>query len=130
MSEELRRLSKRKLVGLVEQLMNRVEALEGRLQHLERRNADLEAEVAKARKNSATSSKPPSSDMVKPPKLPASRRTGQRKAGGQPGHAKHERTPFTPDQLDGAWEYPLTACKEFAGVIGADYFSECLPKRP
>ena len=35
---------------------------------LELRVAALEAELAKARKNSANSSKPPSSDIVKPPR--------------------------------------------------------------
>jgi len=117
MSEELRRLSKRKLIGLIEQLRNRVAALEERVQHLEQRNAELEAEVAKARKNSSTSSKPPSSDIVKPPKPAATRRTGKRKAGGQPGHLKHERTPFAPDQLDAAWEYRLTACPDCGGDL-------------
>ena len=42
--------------------------LEERVAGLEKRNAELEAEIAKLRKNSSTSSKPPSSDIVKPPK--------------------------------------------------------------
>mgnify|MGYP001980695044 CR=1 FL=1 len=117
MSEELRRLSKRKLVGLVEQLAARVDGLEERVQQLEHRNADLEAQLAKGRKDSSTSSKPPSSDIVKPPKRGARRRTGKRKAGGQPGHPKHERPPFTPDQLDAAWEYTLSACPDCGGGL-------------
>ena len=117
MSEELRRLSKRKLIGLVEQLMKRVDALEKRVRDLEQRNAELEAEVAKAGKNSSTSSKPPSSDIVKPPKPLAKRRTGKRKAGGQPGHPKHERTPFPPDQLDATREYMLSACPDCGGGL-------------
>jgi transposase len=120
MSEELRRLSKRQLIHLVEQLVGRIQALEQRVQHfehLEQRNAELEAEVARLRKNSTTSSKPPSSDIVKAPKPSAARRTGKRKAGGQLGHTKHERTPFTPDQLDAAWEYTLTACPGCGGGL-------------
>jgi transposase len=117
MREELRRLSKRKLVDLVEQLMDRVDALEQRVLHLEQRNTELEAELAKARKDSSTSSKPPSSDIVKAPKPAATRRGGKRKAGGQPGHRKHERTSFTPDQLDAAWEYTLTACPGCGGGL-------------
>ena len=79
MSEELRRLSKRKLVGLVEQLAARVDGLEERVQQLEHRNADLEAQLAKGRKDSSTSSKPPSSDIVKPPK---------RGQGGEPASGR------------------------------------------
>ena len=117
MREELQRLSKRKLVDLVEQLMDRVEALEESVQHLQQRNVELEAALAKSRKDSSTSSKPPSSDIVKPPKPAVTRRTGKRKAGGQPGHAKHERTSFTPEQLDAAWEYTLTACPGCGGDL-------------
>jgi len=112
MSKELPRRSKEELIDLVEQLLVRVEALE-------RRNAELEAEVARLRKDSSTSSKPPSSDIVKPPKS-ATRRAGQRgkrKAGGQPGHTKHERTPFAPEQLDGAWEYTLESCPDCGGDL-------------
>jgi transposase len=110
MREELRRLSKRQLVDLVERLLDRVEALEERVQQ-------LEAELSKARKDSSTSSKPPSSDIVKAPKPAATRRTGKRKAGGQPGHAKHERTSFTPDELDATWEYTLPACPGCGGCV-------------
>jgi transposase len=65
------------------------------------RIAELEAEVARLKKNSSTSSKPPSSDIVKPPK-PIARGRGKRKPrrGGQPGHPRHERTPFPPGRVD------------------------------
>ncbi len=39
-------------------------------QRFQHRFAELECELAKARKTSKTSSKPPSSDVVKPPKAP------------------------------------------------------------
>jgi len=42
------------------------ERLERRATELEARVADLEGKLAKAQKNSATWSKPPSSDIVKP----------------------------------------------------------------
>lgn len=38
-------------------------------------------------------------------------------AGGQTGHPKHERTPFTPDQLDRAWEYTLDSCPDCGGDL-------------
>ena len=50
----------------------------GIIARLEQRIAELEAEVARLRKNSSTSSKPPSSDIVKPPKPPSSEGTVKR----------------------------------------------------
>ena len=70
------------------------------------RIAELEAEVARLKKNSSNSSKPPSSDIVKPPKPPAAH-GGQRKIGGQHGHAKHEREPFPAERIDRTIDYEL-----------------------
>ena len=70
------------------------------------RIAALEAENARLKKNSSNSSKPPSSDIVKPPKPPAAH-GGKRKIGGQRGHAKHEREPFPPEQIDRTIDYEL-----------------------
>lgn len=72
------------------------------------RVAQLEAEVARLKKNSGNSSKPPSSDIVKPPKPEASKHKGKRSIGGQPGHARHERKPFGPDKVDRIVECELT----------------------
>ena len=59
----------------------------------------LEAELAEAKKNSSNSSKPPSSDLVKPPKPP--RPDGRkRQRGGQPGHEQHLREEFPPEAID------------------------------
>jgi rubredoxin len=81
---------------------------------LEARVAALEAELAKARKNSANSSKPPSSDIVKPPR-PGGASRRKRKRGGQPGHPRHERPPFTPEQIDERIDYTLTICPDCGG---------------
>ncbi|HHN46780.1 MAG TPA: hypothetical protein ENN09_04990 [Planctomycetes bacterium] len=48
------------------ELLALVEAQERRIVQLEQRIAALEAELARARKDSSNSSKPPSSDLVKP----------------------------------------------------------------
>jgi transposase len=76
--------------------------------------ADLEARLAKSRKNSGNSSKPPSSDIVKPPR-PKGRR--KRKLGGQPGHARHERPPFEPEQVDERIDYALPQCPDCGGPV-------------
>lgn len=98
----------RRLEALILKFQPRIEALEAQVL----RQAD---EIARLRKNSSNSSKPPSSDIVKPEK-PRGRK-GKRKIGGQPGHPKHDRTPFTPDQLDAAWEYTLDQCPDCGGVL-------------
>src|SRR5581483_5634615 len=67
---------------------------------LRARIAELEAQLAKAQKHSGNSSKPPSSDIVKPAPNNVPLPKGQkRRRGGQPGHPRHERPAFTPDQL-------------------------------
>ncbi len=73
----------------------------------------LQDELARLKKNSSNSSKPPSSDIVKPPR----RSKGKRKIGGQPGHPKHEWTPFTPDQLDATRQYTLEQCPDCGGAL-------------
>ena len=74
--------------------------LQARLEALEATVARLQEQLAAARKNSATSSKPPSSDIVKPPKPPLPEGQDRRSIGGQPGHPKHERDPFPPEAVN------------------------------
>ncbi len=65
------------------------------------RIAELEVALAKANKNSATSSKPPSSDLTNPPpKHPRPGRRAKPHHGAQPGHARHLRVPLPPER---AW---------------------------
>ena len=72
----------------------------------------LKEQLAKAKKDSSTSSKPPSSDIVKPkkPKGRGKGGRGKRQPDGQPGHPKHERPEFPPEMLDDVWEYHLDEC--------------------
>lgn len=83
---------------------------------LEERVRALEAIVARLSKDSTTSSKPPSSDIVKPPRAkPAG--GGKRTAGAQPGHPMHPRPPFPPDQVDQTVRHALTACPDCGGPV-------------
>ncbi len=70
--------------------------------------ATLEATIARLSRNSSTSSKPPSSDIVKPKKPGKKGKKGKR--GGQAGHEKHERASFPPEQIDDVFHYRLDLC--------------------
>ena len=76
------------------------------IQQLRNENKSLREEIDRLKKNSGNSSKPPSSDIVKPPK-PKGRGKKKRKRGGQKGHKKFERPDFTPEQIDQTIEYEL-----------------------
>lgn len=121
----------------------REEADKRRIAELEAENAALKSEVAAHRaevaalkaevkrlaelvarlsKNSTNSSKSPSSDMVKPPKgvsskSPAQGKKKKRNIGGQPGHEKHEREPFAPDEIDDTRHYELSCCPCCGGGV-------------
>jgi len=90
------------------------EALRQENADLQAKVADLEAKLAKAKKNSGNSSKPPSSDIVKPPRPKGK---GKAKIGAQPGHPRHERPPFGPEQVDGRIDYQLPYCPDCGGHV-------------
>ena len=84
---------------------------------LERRVAELEARLAKVEKNSSNSSKPPSSDIVKPAVAAGKKRRSRRKRGAQPGHPKHERPAFSPEEIDRTKDYLFERCPECDGPL-------------
>jgi transposase len=92
-------------------------ARDARIADLERRLAAVEGRLAASRKHSGNSSKPPSSDIVKPPKDPPGHTQQKRRRGGQPGHPKHERPAFPPEQIDNTQEYTLTQCPDCGGKL-------------
>ena len=81
----------------------------------------LKAEIAALKKNSSTSSKPPSSDIVKPPK-PAKnpKDKKKRKRGAQPGHQQHLRQPLAPEMIDEIIKLELTNCPTCNGKLTLD----------
>jgi len=70
--------------------------------------AKLNEQVARLSKNSSNSSKPPSSDIVKPPRPNNPKRP--RRQGGQPGHKGVTRSPFRPAQIDRVEQLHPTRC--------------------
>jgi len=67
----------------------------------------LKEKIARLEKNSSNSSKPPSSDIISP--KPSTKNGRKRKRGGQLGHRKHCRQPFTTEQIDSIIIHELTA---------------------
>jgi transposase len=99
-----------------ESLQTQVDALQTRVDALLAAVAQLGEQLAAARKTSATSSKPPSSDIVKP-KPATDENSGKRSIGGQIGHRKHERVPFPLEQITHLAEHRLQACPCCAGDL-------------
>ena len=78
--------------------------------------ARLREQLAAAKKNSGTSSKPPSSDLVKP-KPPENADGMKRTIGGQPGHPMHDREPFPPEQVTKFHTHTLDGCPCCGGEL-------------
>jgi len=107
-----------RIAELEEQLKQRDEriaALEKQVAELIKVNAELADKVAKLSKNSSNSSKPPSSDIVKPQRNTKS--NTPRKIGAQPGHTKHERPLFTTEEIDDFQTHTLDACPDCGGIL-------------
>jgi transposase len=99
----------KRLAAYVGQLKALVLRLQARVQA-------LEAEIARLRRDSSNSHKPPSSDIVKP-KRSRPRGRKKRRIGGQPGHARHQRAPFEPDQIDETRLHGLQQCPDCGGEL-------------
>jgi transposase len=112
MSKQARKLCPQceRLRRRLEQLEPQLEAQAAQLKSLQSEMVCLQEKLAAAQKDSSTSSKPPASDIVKPPPTPSGESSQPRKIGGQPGHPKHEREPFPPEQVTHFEEHLLEAC--------------------
>lgn len=88
------------------------------IQKLQEQITQLQAEVAALRKNSSNSSKPPSSDIVKPPQS-KSGSTG--KSGGRKGHPGFWRNLFKAEDVDEVKEYRLSQCPSCLCSLGPEH---------
>ena len=98
--------------------MSLMDAKDKRIAELERLlkaaledNARLKERIAQLEKHSGNSSKPPSSDIVKP-KTEKKDKKNKRKKGAQPGHQQHLRTPIAPELIDEIVKLELTNCPD------------------
>ncbi|MDP2932613.1 MAG: IS66 family transposase [bacterium] len=92
--------------AIIEKQAAEIKTLKEYIHVLEKKIERLEERIAQLEKNSGNSSKPPSSDIVKPPKI-LCRFGRKRKCGGQHGHRKFSRQPFEPQDVDEVIEYEL-----------------------
>src|SRR4051812_40095052 len=99
-----------------ERLQAQLEVQRLQIEALQAAVSRLQEQLAAARKDSSTSSKPPSSDIVKPAK-PTSATGSKRRIGGQPGHPRHERAAFAAEQITRFIEHPLRACPDCGGPL-------------
>lgn len=95
------------------------ELLRGELAALTVKFSELEAKLAAAKKTSSNSSKPPSSDIVKPSARP---KPGEkkRKQGGQKGHKQTVRPEIPNDELDWLMLYSFDCCPDCGGPVVVD----------
>lgn len=91
------------------------------IQKLQEQITQLQAEVAALRKNSSTSSKPPSPDIVKPPKAKS---TSTGKPGGQQGHPGFFRKLFLTERVDEILEHRLSQCPSCKFPLGQEHETE------
>jgi hypothetical protein len=78
---------------------------------LQTENQRLKDQIGRLMRDSSNSSKPPSSDIVKPKSKNRPRGKRKRKIGGPPGHPREERTPLGPDQIDRTIRHGLSPAR-------------------
>lgn len=111
----------RKFEAVVKQLEEATAQLHetrAKLQETTAKLDEVNAKLAAATKNSSNSSKPPSSDIVKPirPRKPP----GKRKKGGQKGHQRTVRPVIPEDELDWLTQYSFEQCPCCGGPVTTD----------
>ena len=84
-----------------------IEELKTLVAALTKRVAEPELALAKATKDSSTSSKPSSSYLVMPKPKKGPGRPKSKKLGAQPGHQRNLREPLPPERVDETFVYEI-----------------------
>ncbi len=100
---------------IIERLMEENRQLRETVAFLNSQIEELKEQIAKLKKNSRNSSKPPSSDIVKASKPPL--KEGKRKQGAQPGHPKNERPLLDANQINQFHNHILPFCPDCRGEV-------------
>ena len=119
MGNDARKPTYDELAALMTRLEARIVEQDKRISELEAKLAEKERELAAAMKTSRNSSKPPSSDITKPPKT-KTKGHGKRKKGAQLGHPKYSRPGFTPEQIDNTVEHAPDTCPDCGSKLEDD----------
>jgi transposase len=115
--ENLQELVKRQAEIITAQAKT-ITKLEARISGLEALVAELRETIARLQKDSRNSSKPPSSDIVKPKAAPTKTNgADKRNIGGQKGHKRHGRMPFPPEQAGKFIDATLPKCPSCGGEL-------------
>ena len=80
------------------------------IESLQKEINDLEIKIARLSKTPLNSSKRPSADDIT--KSKKEKGGEKRRIGGQPGHSRHEREPFSEEEIDKFHSYTLPLCPE------------------
>ncbi len=111
-SEEARaiyRAGEEAMVKVLLEMSAKIDALQERVEEFERI-------VARLRKNSSNSSRPPSSDDITKPET-KNKNGEKRRIGAQPGHPQNKRTPFPEEEIDKFHDYKLASCPDCNGEV-------------
>lgn len=95
---------------IIAELRELVSQQAAQLEEQAARIAELELALIKAKKDSSTSSKPPSSDITNPKRNPKRKKPGRKKKprrGGQPGHERQLREALPPERVDETIEFEI-----------------------
>src|SRR3974390_1487311 len=93
--------------------------LQREVQQLRADNQKLKDQIARLKRDSSNSSKPPSSDIVKPKKKDTRRGRRKPRIGGQEGHSRQERIPFGEKDIDETIVYELSG-EQAQGLMALD----------